>query len=86
MHNVLASEPMITVRPVRRVALAIVPVGDAALNAADRTLFQDRSAKGRKAVKRPGKCVQLLVVYHKRKQSEQRMERELQQWQCQQQQ
>ena len=33
-----------------------------ALNSADYTLFQDRSVLGRKAVKRPGKCVQLLVV------------------------
>ena len=57
-----------------------------ALSAADRMLFQDRSVKGRKAVKRPGKCVLLLVLYHKRQQSEQCMERELQQWQCQQQQ
>jgi hypothetical protein len=68
---------MITVRPARLVR---------ALSAADRTLFQDRFAMGQKAVKSPGKCVQLLVVYHKREQSEQRVERELQQWQRQQQQ
>jgi hypothetical protein len=47
---------------------------------ADRTLVQDRSASGRKAVKRPGNNVQLLVVYHQRKQYEQRVEREFQQW------
>jgi len=60
--------------------------GSRALKAAGRTLLQDRPAKGLCAVKRPGKCVQLLVVYYQRKQSEQRVERELQQWQRQQQQ
>jgi hypothetical protein len=68
---------MITVRPARPVR---------ALKAANRTLFQDRFVKGRKAVKRSGKCVQLLVVYYQRQQSKQRVERELQQWQRQQQQ
>jgi hypothetical protein len=77
---------MITVRPARRVVSAGAPAAGAALSSAVRTLFQDRSAMGRKAVKRPGKCVQLLVVYHERQQSEQRVEREFQQWQRQQQQ
>jgi len=71
----------------------LVPRGDEgegevkrALKAANRTLLQDRFAEGQQAVKRPGKCVQLLVVYYQRQQSEQRVERELQQWQRQQQQ
>jgi hypothetical protein len=57
-----------------------------ALNSAGGTLLRDLPAQGRKAVKWPGNYVQLLVVYYQRKQSEQRVERELQQWQCQQQQ
>jgi hypothetical protein len=79
MHDASASESMITVRPAR-------PRMPRALKTANRTLFQDRFAQGQVAVKRPGKCVQLLVVYHQRQQSEQRVERELQQWQRQQQQ
>lgn len=76
LHDASASEPMITVRPARPWTKK-----SGASKTANRTLFQDRFAEGRRAIKRPGKCVQLLVVYYQRQQSEQRVERELQQWQ-----